>query len=62
VDPSQLRRTGQDVFQDRNRDRAEEEDVRIGEDRLIGFALDAPVRGEPLAADVLGFDPRDELP
>jgi hypothetical protein len=62
VDPSQLRRTRQDVFQDRNRDRAEEEDVGIGEDRLIGLALDSPVGGEPLAADALGLDPRDELP
>ena len=61
VDPSQLRRAGEDVVQDRCRDRAEEEDVGLGEDRLVGVAVDAPVGGEPLATDALGLDTRDEL-
>ncbi len=61
MDPSQLRRAGQDVVQHRCRHGSEEEDVGLGEDRLVSVAVDAPVGGDPLAADALGLDARREL-
>jgi hypothetical protein len=50
------------VLEHRRGDRAEEQDVGLIEDRFVGVAVDPSVCRDPLAADALGRDARDELP
>jgi hypothetical protein len=50
------------VLEHRCGHRAEQQDVGLVEDRFVGVAVDPPIGRDPLAANALGLDARDELP